>query len=65
MRKKIKAHEERDVKTTNDEEPSEPMPAYLLDRKKWVFSPSLVPSPSGSSRGVPPEGCRTEEERRC
>ncbi|KAG7122989.1 Ribosome biogenesis protein nsa2 like [Verticillium longisporum] len=33
MRKKIKAHEERDVKTTNDEEPSEPMPAYLLDRK--------------------------------
>ncbi|KAL0936463.1 ribosome biogenesis protein nsa-2 [Colletotrichum truncatum] len=32
MRKQIKAHEERNVKTNNEKEPSEPMPAYLLDR---------------------------------
>ncbi|ROT35601.1 TGF-beta-inducible nuclear protein [Sodiomyces alkalinus F11] len=32
MRKQIKAHEERDVKTANQNDPSEPMPAYLLDR---------------------------------
>lgn len=32
MRKKIKAHEERDVKTNNEKEPSEPVPSYLLDR---------------------------------
>ncbi|KAH7359447.1 ribosome biogenesis protein nsa-2 [Plectosphaerella cucumerina] len=32
MRKQIKAHEERDIKTNNDKEPSEPMPSYLLDR---------------------------------
>jgi hypothetical protein len=36
MRKQIKAHEERDIKTNNDKEPSEPMPSYLLDRNKWV-----------------------------
>ncbi|KAF6845304.1 ribosomal large subunit (ribosome biogenesis protein nsa-2) [Colletotrichum musicola] len=32
MRKTIKAHEERNVKANNEKEPSEPMPAYLLDR---------------------------------
>ncbi|KAG7077485.1 Ribosome biogenesis protein nsa2 [Colletotrichum scovillei] len=32
MRKQIKAHEERNVKTNDEKEPSEPMPAYLLDR---------------------------------
>ncbi|CCF44032.1 ribosome biogenesis protein nsa-2 [Colletotrichum higginsianum] len=32
MRKQIKAHEERNIKTNDEKEPSEPMPAYLLDR---------------------------------
>lgn len=37
MRKQIKAHEERDVKTANENDPSEPMPAYLLDRSKYAY----------------------------
>lgn len=32
MKKQIKAHEERDVKTNDEKEPSTPMPSYLLDR---------------------------------
>lgn len=32
MKKQIKAHEERNVKTADEKEPSTPMPAYLLDR---------------------------------
>ncbi|TPX08767.1 uncharacterized protein E0L32_009707 [Thyridium curvatum] len=32
MKKAIKAHEERNVKTANDKEPANPVPAYLLDR---------------------------------
>ncbi len=36
MRKQIKAHEERNVKTADDKEPSEPMPSYLLDRTESV-----------------------------
>lgn len=36
MRKQIKAHEERNVKTADDKEPTEPMPSYLLDRTESV-----------------------------
>ena len=32
MKKSIKAHEERNVKTADEQDPSTPMPAYLLDR---------------------------------
>jgi ribosome biogenesis protein NSA2 len=32
MKKQIKAHEERNVKTADEKEPSTPMPSYLLDR---------------------------------
>lgn len=32
MKKAIKAHEERNVKTADEKEPSTPMPSYLLDR---------------------------------
>ncbi|TDZ28245.1 Ribosome biogenesis protein nsa2 [Colletotrichum spinosum] len=32
MKKQIKAHDERNVKTNNEKEPDEPIPAYLLDR---------------------------------
>ncbi|KAG5940169.1 Ribosome biogenesis protein [Claviceps sorghi] len=32
MRKQIKAHEERNIKTADEKEPSTPMPSYLLDR---------------------------------
>jgi ribosome biogenesis protein NSA2 len=32
MKKQIKAHEERNIKTNNESEPSDPLPAYLLDR---------------------------------
>jgi ribosome biogenesis protein NSA2 len=32
MKKSIKAHEERNVKTADEKEPSTPMPSYLLDR---------------------------------
>lgn len=32
MKKQIKAHEERNVKTNDEKEPSTPMPSYLLDR---------------------------------
>ncbi|KAK7951441.1 ribosomal protein S8e [Apiospora aurea] len=32
MRKQLKAHEERDVKSAGDKDPSAPLPNYLLDR---------------------------------
>lgn len=32
MKKTIKAHEERNVKTADEKEPTTPMPSYLLDR---------------------------------
>ncbi|KAL6869142.1 Ribosome biogenesis protein [Amphichorda felina] len=32
MKKAIKAHEERNVKTADEKEPTTPMPSYLLDR---------------------------------
>ena len=32
MKKQIKAHEERNVKTADDQDNSTPMPSYLLDR---------------------------------
>ena len=32
MKKQIKAHEERNIKTADEKEPSTPMPSYLLDR---------------------------------
>jgi hypothetical protein len=32
MKKQIKAHEERNIKTASEKEPTEAMPAYLLDR---------------------------------
>lgn len=34
MKKTIKAHEERNVKTADEKEPTTPMPSYLLDRTK-------------------------------
>lgn len=32
MKKQIKAHEERNVKSATDKDPSTPVPSYLLDR---------------------------------
>ncbi|KAF3940990.1 hypothetical protein ABW19_dt0209266 [Dactylella cylindrospora] len=34
MRKQLKAHEEKSVKTTDSSAPSEPLPPYLLDRNE-------------------------------
>lgn len=32
LRKQLKAHEERDVKSAGEKDPSAPLPNYLLDR---------------------------------
>lgn len=41
MKKAIKAHEERNVKTANEKEPDTPMPAYLLDRSNPTNAKAL------------------------
>jgi ribosomal protein S8E len=41
MKKTIKAHEERNVKTADEKEPSTPMPSYLLDRTNPTSAKAL------------------------
>lgn len=41
MKKQIRAHEERNVKTADEKEPSTPMPAYLLDRTNPTTAKAL------------------------
>ncbi|KAL3961941.1 hypothetical protein ACCO45_003464 [Purpureocillium lilacinum] len=41
MKKAIKAHEERNVKTADEKEPSTPMPSYLLDRTNPTTAKAL------------------------
>lgn len=41
MKKKIRQFEERNVKTNNDKEPSEPLPAFLLDRNNPTNAKAL------------------------
>ncbi|KAH7326634.1 ribosomal protein S8e/ribosomal biogenesis NSA2 [Stachybotrys elegans] len=44
LRKSIKAHEERNVKTADEKEPSTPMPSYLLDRSNPSMAKALSTS---------------------
>lgn len=41
MKKQIKAHEERNIKTADDNDPTTPMPAYLLDRNNPTSAKAL------------------------
>jgi ribosome biogenesis protein NSA2 len=41
MKKQIRAHQERNVKTADEKEPSTPMPAYLLDRTNPTTAKAL------------------------
>lgn len=50
MKKQIKAHEERNVKAAGENEPSAPVPAYLLDRSVCHTS-ALLPFGEKSRRG--------------
>lgn len=44
MRKQIKAHEERNVKTADPKESSDPLPSYLLDRTNTNTAKALSSS---------------------
>ncbi|RYP75698.1 hypothetical protein DL771_002185 [Monosporascus sp. 5C6A] len=44
MKKKIKAHEERNVKSATDKDPSTPVPSYLLDRSNPTQAKALSSS---------------------
>ena len=41
MKKQIKAHEERNVKSAGDKDPSPPLPNYLLDRSNPTTAKAL------------------------
>lgn len=44
MKKQIKAHEERNVKSASDKDPSTPVPSYLLDRSNPTQAKALSSS---------------------
>ena len=44
MKKAIKTHEERNVKTNDEKEPTTPMPSYLLDRSDPTAAKALSSS---------------------